>query len=172
MAYKGKYLKPSARKVQNPAALIVRTAMVLLCLVMVSTCLMGGLLAKYSATGQGDDEARVAKFEVHVKGVTTENIYCTAEKYSDGVYTIAVKNSSEVAVRYTLAVTMSGDAADGVTASFDADAGTLAPNTSSSDHTLTFSVVDWSKITDVVKNQSGGEFKLDFSVTVVIEQID
>lgn len=171
MAYSGKYLKPSSRKVQNPISLVVRTAMVLLCLVMVSTCLMGGLLAKYSATGQGDDEARVAKFDVYAEGVETENISCTAEKNSNGVYTVTVNNASEVAVRYTLAVSMSGDAADGVTASFDADAGMLAPNTSSSDHTLSFSVTDWSKITDKV---TGSEATIDlpFSVTVHIEQID
>lgn len=172
MAYNGKYLKPSFRKGQNPTTLIVRTAMVLLCLVLVSTCWMGGLLAKYSTTGSGGDEARVAKFEVHTNGVKTEDISCTAEKNSDGVYTITVNNASEVAVRYTLAVSMFGDAADGVAASFNADAGTLAPNAASSEHTLTFSVVDWSKITDAVKNQSSGEFQLDFCVTVHIEQID
>lgn len=167
MAYQGKYAKPSAAN--GTAAM--RVAFVLLCLLIVSVYMMGGLLAKYSTTGTGSDEARVAKFEVEASGVKTEDIYCTAEKTSDGKYTISIENASEVAVRYTLSVSMSGDAADGVAASFDKDAGTLAPNTSSANHTLTFSVVDWSKITDQYAGSSYTT-SLPFSVTVRIEQID
>ena len=171
MANNEEYIKPSTGKSGSLQPFIARTAMILLCLVLASSCLMGGLLAKYSTLGSGSDEARVAKFEVFVNGVQKKDIQCTSTQKSDGIYTISVSNASEVSVSYTLSVSMSGDAADGIVAAFDSDEGTLAPNATSTDHTLTFSVSDWSMITDHVTG-STATVSLPFTVIVNIEQID
>ncbi len=42
--------------------IFMRIAAVLLCLTLLSTCLLSGMLARYTTVGTGSDEARVAKF--------------------------------------------------------------------------------------------------------------
>lgn len=104
MTHKRKYAKPS---VSTPT--LMRVAFVLLCLLMLSVYLMGGLLAKYNATGSGSDSARVAKFDVDVAfsdGTDTiEGIEATLHYNQDaGSYTITVVNYSEVAISYKIRV--------------------------------------------------------------------
>jgi hypothetical protein len=53
----GKHSKP-----RHPGSMMMRVAGALLCLVMLSTHLMGGLYARYRTEGSGEDEARVIKF--------------------------------------------------------------------------------------------------------------
>ena len=53
----GKHSKP-----RHPGSMMMRVAGALLCLVMLSTHLMGGLYARYRTEGSSEDEARVIKF--------------------------------------------------------------------------------------------------------------
>ena len=80
-------------------------AAVLFCLVLFTTHLTGGLLARYTASGSANDNARVAKFRV------TENYTTFSDSLVMGVSpgtierTIEVKNDSEVVVAYTITIT-------------------------------------------------------------------
>ncbi|MBR6650128.1 MAG: hypothetical protein IKL36_01825 [Clostridia bacterium] len=151
-------------------------ACVLLCLTLFSIYFTSGLYAKYTARGNGSDDARVAAFDVKVAGNGADGVKVDCETISD-TYVITVHNDSEVAVSYSMNVVlqdMDGIVAnDAITATFDSDTGTLAPNSEiTNTHTLTFTVKDWSAIT---KTQNGGkiiEADLGFTVTVNVEQID
>lgn len=79
-------------------------ACILFCLTLLSMHFTGGLLARYTASGSGSDNARVARFEV------TED---TCELSKDLVIPfvpgeheskIEVVNASEVAINYTVTV--------------------------------------------------------------------
>lgn len=104
MANNGKYAKPSA----SLTPVLLRVAFVLLCLLMVSMYLMGGLLAKYTANGSGDDSARVAKFDVDVTfsdgNGTISDITADLKYGENGEYTITVVNKSEVAISYVIRI--------------------------------------------------------------------
>ena len=162
MAYNGKYTKPSA------GARLMRVAFVLLCLVILTVYLMGSLLARYHATGSGDDEARVAKFEVILTG-SPKNVECKPVDNGDGTYTITVENKSEVAVHYDLTAKITSGNAAGVSYNFDQAKGNLAPGATGTS-LLTFTV-DWDEFT---KNQSGPKatVTLNFTVTADVTQID
>lgn len=165
MAYNGKYAKPSA----FVGAVLMRTAMVLLCLVVLSVYLMGGLMAKYHAVGSGEDDARVAKFEVNVSGALDKSaIVCTAADSDNGTYTITIENKSEVAVHYKLAAVIT-DKPDYIVTEFSAESGDLAPGATGTSM-LTFTV-DWNKFT-ADKSGSSASKTLTFQVTVDAEQID
>ena len=163
MAYNGKYAKPST------GARLMRVAFVLLCMVIVSAYLMGGLLAKYHSTGSGGDQARVAKFEVNVTGtVPVGGIVCKPVDNGDGTYTITIENQSEVAVSYDLSVTLDGEHKY-IEPTFDQDEGELAPG-ATGERTLTFEV-DWNLFT-ANKTGSGASETLTFTVTADVTQID
>lgn len=163
MAYNGKYTKPSA------GARLMRVAFVLLCMVSVSVYLMGGLLAKYHSSGSGEDEARVAKFEVNVTGTVPEGgIVCKPVDNGDGTYTIMIENQSEVAVRYELAATIT-EKPDYIKAEFDTASGDLAPGATGTSN-LTFTV-NWDEFTKEKTGSSASE-ELTFTVTADVTQID
>lgn len=163
MAYNGKYTKPSA------GAKLMRMAFVLLCLVILTVYLMGSLLAKYHATGAGDDDARVAKFEVNLSGAMQQDkIVCTAMPSDNGTYVVTVENKSEVAVHYELKANINGESA-GVTCNFDQAKGNLAPGATGTSN-LTFTV-DWDAFTKDKTGSSASEI-LTFTVTADVTQID
>lgn len=171
MAYQGKYTKPSSG---NP---VMRIAFLLLCLLIVSMYMTGGLLAKYHATGSGKDSARVAKFDVNVTGAGADlGIVCGVKPETDG-YTLTVENDSEVAVRYTISVDIHPKddmfPADAISYTVtDGETGELpvGPDATKT-HTLTFEVANWAEVT---KNMTGkeGELSFSFTVTVDVAQID
>ena len=170
MAYQAKYAKPSKG---NPA---MRLAFVMLCLVILSVYMMAGLLAKYKTSGSGEDEARVAAFDVKVTGnVTDANIVCTQETDTGG-YTVRVENDSEVAVSYTISVAIH-PVADSFSPSsiayqLSADTGTLPVGPDAvAEQTLTFSVADWDDVTKAM-NGNAGQVSFSFTVTVDVQQID
>ena len=162
MAYNGKYTKPSA------GARLMRMAFLLLCLVILTVYLMGSLLARYHATGSGDDEARVAKFEVILTG-SPKNVECKPVDNGDGTYTITVENKSEVAVHYDLKAEITSENVAGVTYRFDQDKGNLAPGATGTSN-LTFTV-DWDEFTKE-KTGSKATATLSFTVTADVTQID
>ena len=134
--------------------------------------LTGGLYAKYTAKGNGSDEARFAKFDVDIKGNGADAIDVSYTTTSDSC-TINVTNDSEVAVEYTLSV--SGVSGTGVVAQFDSNSGTLAPNAENPNkHILTFTVDDWSDIGEMLSSHTGekAQISLDFTVTIDVVQID
>lgn len=171
MAYNGKYAKPSALV----GVTLMRVAFVLLCLVIVSVYLMGGLLAKYHSTGSGDDQARVAKFDVNVRGTAPEGgIVCKPVANGDGTYTITIENKSEVAVSYTLSVEIENEPKY-ITPTFTNEEGDTAPEGKVAPggtdvRILNFSVI-WSAFTENKTGSSASEM-LSFVVTADVAQID
>lgn len=167
MRYNGKYAKPSVRPPLRLGSLMMRIAAVLLCLVMVSIHLMSGMYAKYTTNGSGNDDARVAKFDVNITG-DAEAVVVDCAKSTDNVYSITIANTSEVAVSYTLAVTWNNTAVMGT---FDETSGTLAALNDTDMRTLTFTVNDWSEITKTMTGENG-EVSLNFTVTINVVQVD
>lgn len=144
MAQQSEYRKPSGRPPMRLGSLMIRIAAVLLCLVMISFHLMGSMFARYTTSGNGSDDARVAKFDVEITGTATENVKITYAVTEGGVYTIEVENQSEVAVKYDIIVKIDtpwphitpalGQVVDGVT-------NPLVSASTSGDGTFTFSNV-------------------------------
>lgn len=104
----------------------MRFASVLLVLTLLSTCVIGGIFAKYVTTGNGSDSARVAKFGVTVtaNGGTFEKTYAaddtgftlagntvvsTADVVAPGtsgnMTAVSLSGTPEVAVRVTYELT-------------------------------------------------------------------
>lgn len=80
-------------------------AAVLLCLTLVSCHLCGGLYAKYTATGYGEDTARVAKFDVSEESVLiSKDLFFDATTPGSETKEIYVTNNSEVVVAYTVTI--------------------------------------------------------------------
>lgn len=146
-------------------------ACILLCLTLFSIHLTSGLYAKYIAKGTGSDEARVAKFDVDIVGNAADGVAVDWKVTSD-VYTINVKNNSEVAVEYQITVTDLSE--KGVVSVLDSNSGQLAANGSAKDHTLTFTVNDWTKVNTLLADKNGekAQISLDFTVTIDVVQID
>lgn len=180
MENKAKYAKPSTGDT------MMRIAFLLICLVILSAYMMGGLLAKYTASGSGEDSARVAKFDVKVTGAAEDVEIAAAQDTDTGLYQITVKNDSEVAVRYTIHVTIApGDenkdgqpdfASDDISCVIQrggavSNEGTLAVGAAEAVHTLTFTVVDWAAVTQFMTG-TNDEVSFTFTVNVNVEQID
>ena len=73
----------------------MRVAGLLLALVLVTSCFVGGTFAKYVTSGRGDDSARVAKFGVKItaNGATFANEYATDDKSVVGTIAQSVVSS-------------------------------------------------------------------------------
>ena len=83
------------------------TAGLLLCLVLATTFLVCGMLARYTSTGAGRDVSRVAKFDVTGTGFTeTIDLNVKMNPGDEGAkaksFSFLVTNNSEVAVEYTV----------------------------------------------------------------------
>jgi len=88
----------------------LRLAMVLLCLILASSCYYAGVLARYTTAVTSSDTARVAKFliteeidgETFQFGVDSVSIAPGEEEQKAAL--LGITNSSEVAVKYTITV--------------------------------------------------------------------
>lgn len=80
-------------------------AAVLLYLTVLSTCLVSGLFARYTATAQNTDQARVAKFSITGDGRLVQPIETAIAPGETQPVILAIKNESEVSVEYTITVT-------------------------------------------------------------------
>lgn len=89
---------------QKPNIAII-AALVLLCLVMVSTSLTSGLYAKFISRGAGEDSARVAAFDVQVTPLEPKEITLTNVTESEKEYEFTMISRSEVAVSADVIVT-------------------------------------------------------------------
>ena len=150
--------------------ILIRVALVLAVLALLCVHLMGGLFAKYTTSGKGGDDARVAKFQVNVTGDAKDMTITAAENPATGTYEITIRNDSEVAVRYDLLVSYQ-NSVPGVDYSFDQTSGYLAVGADAVTRTLTFHVSDWAAFTQGKTGASASE-TLDFTVTVNVVQVD
>lgn len=173
----------SSRRI-GVGGILLRVALVLLCLVLLSVYLMKGLYARYQTTGSGSDSARVAKFDVVVSGMPSDTIQVICNNYNGdtGVYTFTVTNNSEVAVEYDAKLTYTHDV-DYIKAKIDGTAvgwldtstqgfpnvGVLAPGADKT-HTLTLTV-DWDMFTKEAHGSSKSQ-AVGFTLTIFVEQID
>lgn len=192
MAQQSEYRKPSGRPPMRLGSLMIRIALILLCLVMISVHMMSGMYARYTTKGSGGDDARVAKFDVVVTGVPADSIVVYSETAGD-VYSIRVENRSEVAVSYDISVKFE-TSWKGVSAALDTVAGDHKENTTTfknagtlpvysgadnyKEHTLSI-LVDWTQWTDAdweaFTKEAAGNTAMDtvaFTVTINVEQVD
>lgn len=97
----------------------------LLCLVLVSMSMTSGMFARYIAkAGSSDDDsaASVAAFAVSAEAPTEDPVTIIADGTDENgkaVYTVKVKNDSEVAVRYEAVVEFTGEQATENAEKFD-----------------------------------------------------
>ena len=170
-----------AKNKTTTGPLLLRIALILLCMTLFSTSMLSGLYAKYTAKNDGNDDARVALFKVEAGW--SENVTVNASVGdTQGKYTFTVTNDSEVAVRYDLIVTFDSLPAwlsvslgssmsikDGNTYTFH-NIASLAPGTTGTIHTLTFTM-DPDAFT---KSESGSSVTktVSFTATIRCTQID
>lgn len=83
---------------RNQSNFMLRLASILFICVLVTTYMLTGLLARYTSSGNGDDDARVATFEV-LATQTPNNINQEITDDVEQTYQIVLTNNSEVAVR-------------------------------------------------------------------------
>lgn len=168
---------------------------ILFCLVLITTAMMGGLLARYVVSDTAEDSARVAAFDVAALFAPEEAVTVScAKNETEGVYILTVTSDSEVAVSYDILITLEKALPKGITAALypqgeatsltaseteDAaclsfpSAGTFpAGKGNSASYELKFTV-DWSQI-GFTKEASGNtaSLELDFSAAVTITQLD
>ena len=83
-------------RVKSPSGIIMRIAVILLCLVLFSAHLASGMLAKYTVGGTGGATAKTAKIDLKVQSEQTA--------LASGQYSFKVVNDSEVAFQYEVIV--------------------------------------------------------------------
>lgn len=161
--------KQNMRPSMSLGTLLLRAALVLVCLVMLSFHMMSGLFAKYTATGQSSDSARVAKFDVAVTGPESDNVNISYTETGEGsgTYAITIVNNSEVAVEYTLQLDMVP--VDGISAQFQQETGTIAPNA-----TLTTNLQFTVNVEQLTEDATGTLIAVSqpFKVLAHVEQVD
>jgi hypothetical protein len=166
-------------------------ACVLLCLTLISMHLTGGLFARYVSTAESSDSARVAKFSI--LGEKSEDITIECGNADNGEYTVTVKNQSEVAVTYGIAIRFdeelndkklsitlkegetekAGQLSDDSKTVEYGTLGSLAPGGEQA-YTLMFTVDDWSYVTEEATGLATQVYskELNFHVDIHAEQID
>ena len=178
------------RKKQR-SSIIFRVALILFCLVLFSSHLSSGILAKYKIEGTGSNTAKVAQPDITVASAQSAP---TIAADGSATYTFTVTNSGETAVSYSLLVsfetgTLSSDDVDlafsnvkldGVSGTYDsssyafvfADLGALEPDADPASHTLTFDTNDF-VITDSSITNSNNSYKtIKVLITAKAVQID
>lgn len=177
----------------NRPNIALRLAAVMLVMVCVSTWMLAGLLAKYTGSGEGADVGRVAAFHVVATGIPeTQTVDASAGSMPSGSYDITVINKSEVAVEYSVYVTLSEALPDWLEVQLDTkaynqisddkktlyfyEAGVLGLADADRSETvpLSFVVSNPENMADYSQADEGIEYskKLDFEVYVNFVQLD
>ena len=171
-----------SKKKTSVGPLLLRLALILLCMVAFTTSMLSGLYARYTSKNNGDDSARVATFKVEAdwSGDVTVD---ASQDVTSGTYTFTVDNGSEVAVTYDLIITFDGSIPDYLNVSLAGYTGVISGNTvtfykvanlasDSTDiaRTLTFTM-DPAKFTQNVTTESHQE-TVAFTATIRCTQID
>ena len=146
---------------------VFNLGLVLMCLMLISFSMMGGLYARYSTTATGEATAQIAKFDVQVTGDTTGVAVDVAQE-REGVYTLTIINNSDVTVEYDLTMAYE-QTVSGIVANFDHNEGKLMAGENVA-RKLTFTV----DLDEVTKGMSGSSDSIsyNFTVTVNVEQVD
>ena len=101
------------RTVRKPRNIAMTLASVLLCLVLISSYLAAGMLAKYTSGDGGAQIARVAKFAFSVSDTDASHQIIdlsSIQKPGDSkTYDFSVSSGSEVAVSYDITLALSGN---------------------------------------------------------------
>lgn len=138
---------------RKPHVIVLRLAAVLLVLVMLSTSMVAGRYARYTATATASDSARVAKYEITFSSDPNESI--ALSEGAPASYRFSVTSGSEVTVEYDLVIILPKALPDGITISLSngttnvdltaegnqyvaVKAGTFAPQGGTHTYTLTF----------------------------------
>ena len=174
------------KKSRPPIAAIAAAA--LLCLVLVSMSMASGMFARYTTKAESpedDSAAKAAAFKVSAEAPTENPVTIIADGTDDNgkaVYTVKVKNDSEVAVRYEAVVNFTGEKATENAEKFDntdgqlSFTGELAP-AEEKDETLTLDMSAYFEENDKYNTYSnddisGSKGKAPFEVDVKFTQID
>ncbi len=107
------------RAVRKPRNAVMIIALVMLCLVMASSYLVAGMLARYSTKGIEDDNSRVAKFDFRLvnakdpdnaSGPITQivDLSSITKPGDSAVYFFNVSSQGEVAVEYRAKIQING----------------------------------------------------------------
>ena len=128
-------------------------ACILLCLTLFSIHLTSGLYAKYTAKGNGEDDARVAKFDVSVTKSADAVINISTEVHN-GIYTFTVTNDSEVAVGYDLTLTFNDNVSEFLKVELGAREGAFVGKT-----------VTFENVETIAPLNTGAAQQLKFTVT-------
>lgn len=172
------------KKKTTTGPLLLRIALILLCMTLFSTSMLSGLYAKYIAKNNGEDSARVAKFDVEAAGLSGDITVDASIGQTNGEYKFTVTNKSEVAVSYDLVVTFDQALPDGVSLTLQgyglsisegntftfSKIASLAPGMVGTEHTLTFQL-DLNAFTEEVSGESVSK-TVSFTATIRCTQID
>ena len=93
--------------------IVFRVGVVLLCAMLITTSMMGGLYARYTTTVTGSATARVAKIDVAVTydglpGYTLKDVSFDTDVFAV-VETFTVENNGEVSYTYDIQLRLSKD---------------------------------------------------------------
>lgn len=88
---------------RKPHVIALRTAAVLLILVLFTTSIVSGRYARYTTSATGRDAARIAKFLVVEEGATEGMIKVRISPGETAKCQITVRNDSEVTIEYSVA---------------------------------------------------------------------
>ncbi len=145
-------------------------AAVLLCLTLVSMHLTSGLFARYSASAEGHDSARVAKFDVNTGNeVITDTFLFDVAPNEEVIYTSpSIHNKTEVSIKCTAtAVNKTGNIPSLVFT--PGEPVTIAPNENG---TCSMKVI-WGVENDDLESASDYAGMVDLiEVTIRVEQVD
>lgn len=153
------------RKLNIKTPFMLRIAVSLFCVVLITFSMVIGLYARYTTKVSDSSIAGAAKFDVQVTG--DSDVSADVSQATDDIYTVTISNNSEVEVQYTLSVTTIA----GVSVTFDKKSGILLPGADDVSCNLTFEVTDWDQIT---ADMEGAEDSVtfNFTITVNVEQVD
>ena len=174
---------------------IIRAALILLCLVLFTAHLSSGMLAKYTISSGGSNIARVANTKITVTPAAQAPVIGTTGSAS---YAFTVTNTAEVSYNYSIiayfdsSMTLSADqlatAFSNVKLSYDghefagvfdaddksytfANVGTFSPS-NVADMTLTFKAGDLAAVSSTVTVESGVMEDIVINIAVKTVQID
>lgn len=96
-------------KLNKRTPVVFHVGLVLLCMVLFSTYLTGGLYARYTSAGSSSDDARVAKFDI--KNQITTHLVDLELHFFDSAKSstslpFSVTSGSEVSVKYDVVINM------------------------------------------------------------------
>ena len=141
-------------------SILMRTAAVLLLLVMLTTSVVSGHYARYTTTVTSGDSARVAKYEVTVAAASADTLKLDPNGTDKTAsYNFSVTSGSEVTVEYDLVVVFPKAMQEGITLTLTqgsteisltqdgniykaANAGTFSPTGGTHAYTLTFAATE------------------------------